>query len=402
MAKMNDICKKWTEKASNFKKSAQQQYRRDRIRGSLIGGAAGDALGYAVEFSSLDNIRKRYGTKGITAYELDANGKAIISDDTQMTLFTANGLLNGQTEALMQGIAVRPLLHVLRAYDDWYATQVRLEKRLDAKDSAIRQTTWLFNIPELHESRAPGTTCLRALKNAHGQDGYERAINDSKGCGCVMRIAPIGLFIGFGQEKNKAIEEGGAIAAITHGHPLGWLSACILAELLRHIVYDELEPGYTLEEAILKCTRQVGKKYEGEPFWQDLVWLINKAIDLAGNRKPDERNIRELGEGWVAEETLAIAVYCAVRHSGDFSDGIIAAVNHDGDSDSTGSITGNILGAWLGISRIDRKWQDNLELKDVILEIADDLCDGCPMSGTIKYKDHIWCRKYVDCTYPHR
>ncbi|MBP3633765.1 MAG: ADP-ribosylglycohydrolase family protein [Oscillospiraceae bacterium] len=66
----------------------------DRVKGSLIGGAVGDALGYAVEFSPLSAIREKYGPEGITQYELDPeSGKALISDDTQMTLFTANGLL---------------------------------------------------------------------------------------------------------------------------------------------------------------------------------------------------------------------------------------------------------------------------------------------------------------------
>ncbi|MBO4790126.1 MAG: ADP-ribosylglycohydrolase family protein, partial [Oxalobacter sp.] len=101
----------------------------------------------------------------------------------------------------------------------------------------------------------------------------------------------------------------------------------------------------------------------------------------------------------VAEETLAIAIYCALRHAEDFSDGIIAAVNHDGDSDSTGSITGNILGAWLGFDTIEQKWLDNLEMKEVILTVADDLCDGCPMDRSVDYTDDVWLDKYVNCTY---
>ena len=69
------------------------------IRGSLIGGAAGDALGYAVEFDSYHRIIDKYGEQGITEYEL-TNGIAQISDDTQMTLFTANGMLMGLTSQI--------------------------------------------------------------------------------------------------------------------------------------------------------------------------------------------------------------------------------------------------------------------------------------------------------------
>ena len=83
----------------------------DLVRGSLIGGAAGDALGYAVEFSSYRSIISKYGDQGITEYEL-SNGVAEISDDTQMTLFTANGLLMGLTRWYMRGIGATPHFYV--------------------------------------------------------------------------------------------------------------------------------------------------------------------------------------------------------------------------------------------------------------------------------------------------
>ena len=65
----------------------------DKCRGSLVGGAVGDALGYAVEFSALDTIRRKYGEGGITEFKLNLNNVAEFSDDTQMSLFTAEGLL---------------------------------------------------------------------------------------------------------------------------------------------------------------------------------------------------------------------------------------------------------------------------------------------------------------------
>lgn len=109
--------------------------------------------------------------------------------------------------------------------------------------------------------------------------------------------------------------------------------------------------------------------------------------------------IREIGQGWVAEETLAIAVYCALKYSNDFEKAIIASVNHSGDSDSTGSVTGNILGAYLGLSAIPQKYLDKLELKDVITEIADDLYNDCQMSEYGSYHDEKWVKKYMDFSY---
>lgn len=76
---------------------------RDKIRGSLFGGAVGDALGYPVEFLRSSEIFRRYGEKGICDYQLQG-GQALISDDTQMSLFTACGILYGDTRARMRGM----------------------------------------------------------------------------------------------------------------------------------------------------------------------------------------------------------------------------------------------------------------------------------------------------------
>ena len=83
---------------------------------------------------------------------------------------------------------------------------------------------------------------------------------------------------------------------------------------------------------------------------------------------------------WFAEETLAIAVYCALKYENDFDRALIAAVNHSGDSDSTGAVTGNLLGARLGLAGIPAKYLEDLELKSVILELAEDLHQGVPAS----------------------
>lgn len=92
---------------------------------------------------------------------------------------------------------------------------------------------------------------------------------------------------------------------------------------------------------------------------------LSKAEDI---EDPDA--VRELGQGWVAEETLAIAIYCSMKYSEDFDKALIASVNHSGDSDSTGAVTGNIVGAYLGLKGIPKKYLDNLELREVICKVA--------------------------------
>jgi ADP-ribosylglycohydrolase len=83
-------------------------------------------------------------------------------------------------------------------------------------------------------------------------------------------------------------------------------------------------------------------------------------------------NIVALGEGWVADEALAIALTCALA-APDFESGVRAAVNHDGDSDSTAAMAGNLLGAMHGVEAIPQRWLAGLEARRVIAEVADDL-----------------------------
>ena len=90
---------------------------------------------------------------------------------------------------------------------------------------------------------------------------------------------------------------------------------------------------------------------------------------------PDERAIASLGQGWVGEEALAIAVYCALKYEREPVRALAAAVNHSGDSDSTGAITGNILGAFLGMSAWDAADVDALDLKEEIGMKAKKLAD---------------------------
>ena len=363
----------------------------DRARGCLVGGAAGDALGYAVEFLDESSIRWHYGENGIMQYETDGSGKAQISDDTQMTMFTANGLLVYDTARALgkaEGPAVR---YVAAAYRDWLGTQYTAFSEADTEN----RVSWLCRVPELYSPRAPGNTCISALQQlSKGAPlpGTDRPINNSKGCGGVMRVAPVGLLRDPQADLRTVAVEGANAAAVTHGHPLGWLPAATLAVTVRLAVYPE-QP-MTLREAVLTAADTVASVYEGKAHVDTFTELMALAVSLSENTQSDLDNIHRLGEGWVGEEALAIAVYCALRHQGDFSACIRAAVNHKGDSDSTGAVAGNILGAWLGLEAIDPVWKQELELYDELIELADDLVSGCRLNenGT---PEPAWERKYV-------
>ena len=174
------------------------------------------------------------------------------------------------------------------------------------------------------------------------------------------------------------------------------MPSAVLTHILNRIVYST-ETGMTLEDIVVDARNTIAEMYSEDEHIDELVNIINNAIELSKNEHEDSRNIQMLGEGWIAEETLAIAIYCSLRHSDNFSKGIIAAVNHSGDSDSTGAVTGNILGALLGFDNIEQKWLDNLELYDVIDEISTDLCYGCVFNKSVNCNDPEWVRKYVDC-----
>ena len=352
----------------------------------MVGGAVGDALGYAVEFESYRSIARQYGEKGITRYRLD-RGLARISDDTQMSLFTAAGILLGMTRGYTRGIMGRIDTYCSYTYLDWLHTQEWTSRHKDA-----RVDSWLMDVPGLYARRAPGNTCLAALRAI--EEGRE-AKNDSCGCGGVMRTAPLALL-----NQLHSYADGSMLycdmcaaeaARITHKHPLGFIPSAILNDMLMQILEapegDRIRPERLVENALSRLPEIVSaadenKKY-GELWPEPIIQqerIIRKALDLAYSDIRDPFAIESIGGGWTGHEALAIAVYSAARHWDSFEDAIVCSVNHSGDSDSTGAICGNIMGCLLGRNAIPAYFSEQLELRDVIEEIATDLFTGCIIS----------------------
>ncbi len=339
----------------------------DRIAGSLLAGAAGDALGYEVEFVSYNSILACYGKPGITRYAIDpGTGDAVVSDDTQMTLFTAAGLLADAGAAKRSVESAKQAIY--RAYLDWLYTQYPY--------GGDRRGSLVLNDPRLFALRAPGNTCLGALRSGVCGDVHA-PVNRSKGCGGVMRAAPVGLIAGENADEAQVLWLGAQAAAITHGHPLGYLPAAALALIVYRLAYAQTP--VTIEEATEHTCRMLEATFDDEPACAELIRQIDMARRLAKNDREDVVNIRELGEGWVGDEALVIAIYCALRHEGSIADALIAAVNHSGDSDSTGSIAGNIAGAQLGRRAMEPQFLEKLEMTDLIEAVAARLADAaCP------------------------
>ena len=335
---------------------------KSRIVGSIVGGAVGDALGYPVEFMKYDEIVDKLGERGIIEYPFS---KGYISDDTQMTLFTIEGLLKeNNAKSFSEELDIYKR-NIYDSYLDWYLTQkVPFSQRKSFEN--YNNDSLLLNIEDMFDLRAPGNTCLSALRSGC-MGSIKQPLNNSKGCGGVMRVAPIGLY--FKSSIYDILFMGrlaGEVSAITHGHLLGNMPSSMLAVMLYKICYEEK----SLYDSIIESLSIVEQLYGHSRDYSYLKKIVKKAIVLSKSVNKDVENIEEIGGGWVAEETLAIAIYCALKYENDFEKALIASVNHSGDSDSTGAVTGNIMGAILGYDSIPKRYIEKLEMKDLIEEMA--------------------------------
>jgi len=327
----------------------------DAVAGCLLGGAVGDALGAVVEFASLDEIRRRFGPAGLVDFPADGGH---ITDDTQMTLFTAEGLIRARRRYDTRRIDYADV-ELWSAYRRWLATQGEGKNGGDGGG--------LIDEPVLRHRRAPGNTCLSALIG--NEPGFvERPVNNSKGCGGVMRVAPVGLV------ARDPSGLGIASAALTHGHPSGYLAAGAAADVIAR-----LRAGQELRPAVEAAAGSVST-WAGH---EETVAALRGARSLAEQEPvPTPEAVATLGQGWVAEEALAIAVYCALTGA-TFEAAVLAAINHSGDSDSTGAITGNLLGAAGGRSAVPEQWITAVAERAVVERMAGAL-SACfdPSSGS--------------------
>lgn len=288
-------------------------------------------------------------------------GKALFSDDTQMTLYTAEGLL----EAERSGKPIVPT--ICNAYLAWFGSQV-------GKKVKISYDSELSKIDELNQRRAPGNTCLSALFSVYS--GKE-PMNSSKGCGGIMRVAPIGLYgASHGWTLEDTAKLAGDAAELTHLHPLSTYSSAALGVIVQLCASAEgpIDKD-AFKEIIEKSQGAVRDVYGADaPAMEEFQKIVRNALQLEGDPRRDWEIIEnDLGGGWVAEETLAIAVFSVIRHIDDFNGCMICSVNHGGDSDSTGAVAGNIIGAILGYSAIPDKFTESLQLKDLLITTADAL-----------------------------
>jgi ADP-ribosylglycohydrolase len=319
-----------------------------RFKGCILGHAVGDALGAPVEFIARDIILADHGPEGVTDMrpwhtEGSAFRKGSWTDDTQMMIATAQGILDADEKDL----AVSPST---------------IPKVLDPIDTvASRYLEWVATQDDPSNQRYPGTTCLSALRSGVIGSTFE-PINDRKGAGGIMRVAPAGL----AYPPERAFDNAAEFAAITHGHPTGYLSAGFYADVIAR-----LTTGAALPEAIAE-TREYLLGFDDSQQTRNAVDL---AVELHMAEDDIEPGIERIGQGWVAEEALGIALFCALNSPEEFALGTLSAVNITGDSDTTGALTGALLGTMLGESSIPGSWLMVLEGRDILSDLATRLHD---------------------------
>jgi tetratricopeptide (TPR) repeat protein len=210
----------------------------DRVAGCLLGGAIGDALGAPIEFMDRAQIEARFGGRGVRDY-VDDDGEGRITDDTQMTLFTAEGLIRSRVRAIDKGICHEPTV-IDHAYARWLATQGFDSDRWGGWDL----DGWLIEQRSLWSRRAPGNTCLSGLR-APQAGTFDQPINESKGCGALMRAAPLGLVPFWDAETRFRL--GAETGALTHGHPTGYLAAGFMAAIVGALIGGSTVPAAIAE-----------------------------------------------------------------------------------------------------------------------------------------------------------
>ena len=336
----------------------------DRVRGCLLGGAIGDALGAPIEFVSSGEIARTFGSSGLRAYlpvTFDGDhGVGLVTDDTQMTLFTVEGIIRADIRWRSKGICHPPAV-IHHAYLRWLTTQEvpgpppsAQRHDVDGVDGWLGRESWLYS------RRAPGLTCISELSASRSGGFGWVAVNDSKGCGTVMRSAPFGL---------ARAHDPGAIAmecaAITHGHITGQVAAGAFAVLI-----DAIVAGHSLTESIDVMMAWLG----GVDGADETIRAISQAITCGATSPRTQEVVESLGGGWVAEEALAIGVFAALAYPEpeQVLDALALAVTHGGDADSTGSICGNILGALHGTEALPAELLEPLEGRATITQLSDD------------------------------
>ncbi|MFJ8075379.1 ADP-ribosylglycohydrolase family protein [Streptomyces sp. NPDC096176] len=332
---------------------AEQQDFRARVRGALLGGAIGDALGAGVGGLTLEEIRTVHGSDGLMDLTPVNGRRGAVTAATQLTLFTVDGLIRAQVRR--DSGAWHPPTDVHRAYLRWAATQ-----RDWGPDERRKDNGWLAREEWLYSRRNPSRDTVTGLGDENMGTLQAPKNPTARDAGALVRSAPFGLLVGW--EPQLVCQLAVECAAQTHGHPTAYLSAGAFA-----VIVHGLARGETLDGSVQRALAQLASR----PGHQPVTDALKQALGAVRQGIPSAARIAAIGEAHLAEDALAIAVYCALVGE-DIRHGLRLAVNHDGPSEVTGAVCGALLGALHGETALPPAWLCELEGRPTVLEIADD------------------------------
>ncbi|WP_405615187.1 ADP-ribosylglycohydrolase family protein [Streptomyces sp. NBC_00076] len=331
----------------------EQQDFRSRVRGTLLGGAVGDALGVPVDGLGLEEIREEYGAEGLVDLGFGHGRRGAVSHLTQLTLFTVDGLIRAQVRR--DTGAWHPPTDLHRAYLRWAATQ-----RDWGPDFRRKEDGWLAREEWLYARREP----TRSLLIGFGDEAMgtlETPKNPAEaGPEATARSAPFGLLVGW--EPQLVVQLAVECAAQTHGHPVAYLSAGAYAAIVHALALGE-----SLDTAVQRALALLSARSGHQPVSD----ALQHALGAVRQGMPTPARVEELLAEGTAEGLLAAAVYCALVGE-DVRHGLRLAVNHDGPSAAAGALTGALLGALHGETALPPGWIAELEGRPTLLELADD------------------------------
>ncbi|MFF8600752.1 ADP-ribosylglycohydrolase family protein [Streptomyces sp. NPDC015232] len=342
-----------TTAAAVWGRTEQQDFRA-RVRGCLLGGAVGDALGAGAAGRTLAELRTAHGPEGLTELAPAYGRRGAVTAATQMSLFTVDGLIRAQVRR--DTGHWHPPTDVHRAHLRWAATQ-----RDWGPDERRTDLGWLAREEWLYARRDPARACLTGLGDAR-LGTLDRPKNpQAADSGAVVRSAPFGLLVGW--EPQLVCQLAVECAAQTHGDPAAYLAAGAFA-----VVVHGLARGGGVEAAVATALAQLAPRPGHEP----VTGALQAALDAVRQGVPDDTRVTALGaDEDRAEGQLAAAVYCTLVGE-DVRHGLRLAVNHDGPSAATGALTGALLGALHGETALPPAWVAELEGRATVLALADD------------------------------
>lgn len=338
--------------------------------GTMTGCAVGDALGFLIEFMTMKNIQKKYGPYGLrTILKLECNDKqGIISDDTQMALFTADGMLGAAYtgEPLVKGI--------YQSLSRWYYTQTErliqpeLSAWMHCQDYERHYGYDMMAEQKLFARRSPGKACLMSLATGRLFTQDTRP-NQCQGSTVLSRAIPIGLW--YAGDAERAFQTALDAAVLTHGHPHAYYAAATLGAMI-----SLLASGKEMSVAFAEALRILQRREEDTQVLKAVIHAVDEAVT---DRNP-VRAMKKIGLGWKADEALALAVYCVLK-TGSLKDAVIMACNQDGDSDTCGAVCGAMTGAMYGLAAIPKNWRSNLECLPLLQQLTGCLYEHYAQDG---------------------